>query len=117
MNPNQRPLSITILAGVYILVGAMGFFYHFKQAIPLHRDGALIEFTELLALTAGVFLLRGRNWARWLALAWMGFHVVLSAFVPLLPFLIHCLLFAAIAWLLLRGPARRYFGRASMKPA
>ena len=48
MNPKQRPLSITILAGVYILVGAVGFFYHFP--IPLNRDGALIELTELLAI-------------------------------------------------------------------
>jgi hypothetical protein len=117
MNRNKRPLSITILAAVYILVGAMGFFYHFRQAIPLHRDGAMVESTELLALLAGVFLLRGHNWARWLALAWMGFHVILTAFVPLVPFLIHCLFFAAIAWLLLRPPARRYFRGASMKPA
>ena len=117
MNPNQRPLSITILAAVYVLVGAIGFVYHFPQAIPLNRDGALIEFTALLALLAGVFLLRGHNWARWLALAWMGFHVILTAFVPLLPFLIHCLFFAAIAWILLRPPAWRYFRGASMKPA
>ena len=117
MNPNQRPLSVTILAAIYILVGAVGFFYHFRQAIPLKRDGAMIELTELLAFTAGVFLLRGHNWARWLALAWMGFHVILTAFVPLVPFLIHCLFFAAIAWLLLRPPARRYFRGAFMKPA
>jgi hypothetical protein len=117
VNPNKRPLSITILAGVYILVGAMGFFYHFKQAIPLNRDGALIESTELLALLAGVFLLRGHNWARWLALAWMGFHVILSAFVPVVPFLMHSVLFAAIAWILLRPPARQYFRAAAMKPA
>jgi len=117
MNLNTRPLSITILAAVYILVGAVGFFYHFRQAIPLNRDGALIELTELLAFTAGVFLLRGHNWARWLALAWMGFHVILTAFVPLVPFLIHCLFFAVIAWLLLRPPARRYFRPASIKPA
>jgi len=117
VNSKQRPLSITILAGIYILVGAMAFFYHFRQAIPLNREGALTEFTELLALVAGVFLLRGRNWARWLALAWMGFHVILSAFVPLVPFLMHCLLFAAIAWILLRPPARQYFRGASMKPA
>lgn len=117
MNPHKRPLSITILAGVYVLVGAVGFFYHFREAIPLNRDGALIEFTELLAFISGVFLLRGHNWARWLALAWMGFHVIRTAFVPLVPFLIHCVLFAANAWILLRPPARRYFGGASVKPA
>jgi hypothetical protein len=117
MKPYPRPLSITLLAGVYILVGVGGFVSHFREAIPLNRDGALIELTELLALLAGVFLLRGHNWARWLAFAWMGFHVIVSAFVPLLPFLMHCLMFAAIAWLLLRPPARRYFRGASIKPA
>jgi len=117
VNPNKRPLSITLLAGVYILVGAMGFFYHFRQAIPLNRDGAWIEVTELLALVAGVFLLRGHNWARWLALAWMGFHVILTAFIPLVPFLIHCVFLAAIAWILLRPPARRYFRGAPLRPA
>jgi hypothetical protein len=100
-----------------MLVGAMGFVYHFRQAIPLNRDGVLIEFTALLALLSGVFLFRGHNWARWLALAWMGFHVILTAFVPLVPFLLHCVFFAAIAWILLRPPARQYFRGASMKPA
>ena len=35
------------------------------------------------AVVAGVFMLRGRNWARWLALAWMASHVAISVFHPL----------------------------------
>ena len=36
-----------------------------------------IALFELLAVLAGVFLLKGRNWARWLLLLWIAFHVIL----------------------------------------
>ena len=39
-----------------------------------------MELTELLAMVSGAFMLRGHNWARWLALAWIIFHVILSIF-------------------------------------
>jgi len=39
-----------------------------------------ISLVRLLAIIGGAFLLMGRNWARWLILAWMAFHVVVSAF-------------------------------------
>ena len=31
MNPNKRPVSVTILACVYLVVGAVGFVYHFRS--------------------------------------------------------------------------------------
>ena len=40
----------------------------------LQYDDALVELTELIAIVCGVFLLQGRNWARWLALAWIASH-------------------------------------------
>ena len=115
MTGSERPLSVTILACVYILVGAIGFVYHFREAIPLNRDGALVELTELLAFISGVFMLRGHNWARCLALAWMAFHVILTAFVPIVPLVIHCVFLTVIAWILLRPPAGQYFRGAFMK--
>jgi hypothetical protein len=68
-----------------------------------------VEFTEIIALVSGVFLLRGRNWARWLALAWMVFHVIISAFDPLPAVIIHALFCVVIAWILFRADAARYF--------
>ena len=70
----KRPLTVTIVAAVYLLVGAAGFIFHFRELMPLQRHATLIEFTELLALVAGVFMFQGQNWARWLALAWIAFH-------------------------------------------
>lgn len=110
MNSSKRPISIWIIACAYLAVGAVGFVYHFHLAelMALQRDSLLVELTELLAVVSGVFLLRGCNWARWLALAWMGFHVAIS-FPALRPVIIHSLLFGVIAWFLFRPDAARYF--------
>lgn len=107
MNLSKPPISIWIVACLYIAVGVIGFVHNFREL--RHPDGVLIEVTELLALLAGAFMLRGRNWARWLALAWMAFHLVLSAFEMSHNLIMHLLIFAAIAWLLFRSDARQYF--------
>ena len=39
-----------------------------------HRDDLLIEIIRVAAIVGGAFMLRGHNWARWLVLAWIGFH-------------------------------------------
>lgn len=108
----KRPLSVTIVAWVYIAVGVLGFVFHLRETLANHdyRSGTVIELTEIAALVAGAFLLRGHNWARWLAIAWMLFHVVFSAFNSLHEFAIHALICAAIAWALFRSPAAKYFG-------
>ncbi len=106
---NPRPISITILACVYLAVGILGFGYHFRELLALQHDSLWIELTEALAIVCGVFMLRGQNWARWLALAWMLFHVIVSAFNSMHQFLMHSLICAVIAWVLLHPTAARYF--------
>ena len=97
-----RPLAVTILAWVYIAVGTGGFFTHLS-------DGMWVELVEIAAVIAGAFLLRGKNWARWLAVAWMAFHVILSAFHTVRELVVHSLFLAVIAWILFRPEAARYF--------
>ena len=112
MNWNKRPLSVMILGCLYIAVGTIGFVYHFSEIWgrgTFHYDAVLVELVSLLAVVSGVFMLRGENWARWVALAWIAFHVVLSAFHTLQEFAIHCLFCAVIAWLLFRREGSRYF--------
>ena len=115
MNPNNRPLSVTILACVYLAIGAIGFAFHFKELLAAHPDAVWIELTELLAILCGASLLRGHDWGRWLALAWIAFHVVLSAFHSLGEVAIHGLFCAVIAWLLFRPVAARYFRGARLE--
>lgn len=107
----KRPLSVTILGWVYIAVGLIGFGYHLTGFVFRTEDVA-IESVRLLATIAGAFLLRGHDWARWLALAWILFHVILSAFHALGEFAVHCLFCGAIAWVLFRPAAARYFRRS-----
>jgi hypothetical protein len=106
MNAKKRPVSILALACVYAITGIFGF------ARNLHAFGQpdfiWIELTEVLAVIAGLFMFLGRDWARWLALAWMAFHVALSLAVPR-TLVVHLMIFVLIAWLLLRPEARLYF--------
>ncbi len=81
----------------------------FKTNDAFHFDVVGIELIRLLAVVSGIFMLRGRNWARWLALAWIGFHVVLSFFHSLSQTAVHAVFFAVIAWCLFHAAAERYF--------
>lgn len=112
---NKRPLSVTVIGWVYLVMGIVGFAYHFTSLRVKHQfqsDILWVELIFLLAIVSGAYMLRGRNWARWLAIAWMAFHVVLSIFHTLSELAIHSLLCAVLAWFLFRAAASRYF-RAS----
>src|SRR5579863_7480743 len=115
---NKRPLSVTILAWVYVGVGAAGFAAHLTEiraSDAFRYDGIWIELVRLSAVLCGAFMLRGQNWARWLALAWMAFHVIVSAFHTFREFAIHCLFCAVIARLLFRPESERYFRSARIE--
>jgi threonine/homoserine efflux transporter RhtA len=116
MNANKRPISVTILACVYLAVGVGGFAVHFRELLARHPDAVAIELTELTAIVCGAFLLRGQNWARWLALAWIALHVILSPFHAIPELAIHAVFCAAFAWVLFRPEAARYFGGAQLDP-
>ena len=77
----KRPVSITLLAVLLIATGFLGLVYHARDINlqhPLQNDTLWVELIRVLAIVAGIFMLRGHNWARWLALAWIAFHVVIS---------------------------------------
>jgi len=38
---NKRPVSMMVLAWLYIAVGTIGFDYHFHELLALQYDGAL----------------------------------------------------------------------------
>lgn len=120
MNLNKRPLAVTIFGWLYIAVGTVGFAYHGAEVIQarhaIQYDDVWIELVECVAIISGAFMLRGHNWARWLALAWIAFHVVLSAFHSFGQLAIHGLFCAVIAWFLFRPEAARYFRGARIEP-
>lgn len=111
MNPIRRPLAITVLSLLYIAVGAIGFVYHFRDSLAAPREGVWIELTEAAALLFGIFMLLGRNWARYGALAWMLLHVVLSYFDRFRGLAVHALLCILFGWLLFSSDSTRFFRR------
>ena len=109
---NKRPLSVTILASIYIGVGTVGFVYHLREILASHAfhcGDLLVELTEFIAIVCGALLLRGHNRARWLALTWMAFHVGISFFDSLQKVVVHGLILLLIACFLFRPEARTYF--------
>ena len=115
MKASQRPISVTIIACLYLAVGTVAFIYHFRELLSLQRDSISMELTEFLAMVSGAFMLRGHNWARWLALAWIIFHVILSIVDSGHGLVVHSVLCVAIAWILFRPEASRYFrGRGQL---
>jgi predicted tellurium resistance membrane protein TerC len=108
----NRPLSVTILGWIYIAVGAITFGYQFAaiRGQPPFQYGVVgAELLRLAALVSGVYILRGQNWARWLALAWIGIHVAISAFHAVLELAVHTFICASVAFFLFRPTATRYF--------
>ncbi len=119
MTWNMHRRSVSILAWLYIGVGTVGFVSHFTEVHArnvFQYDGIWTEIIEVLAIVCGAFMLRGHNWASWLALAWIAFHVVLSAFGAFHEFAIHSVFCAAIAWFLFRPEAVRYFHGERTEP-
>ena len=112
---NKRPIAVLLIALLYIAVGTIGFVYHARELYAQgvnHNDALLIELTELCAAVCGVFMLRGQNWSRWVAVVWIAFHVVLSAFEAFRGFLVHCVFCGLITWAVFNPQASRYFRKA-----
>jgi hypothetical protein len=70
----------------------------------------------VLAVVSGVFMLRGWNWARWLLVVWLAFHVALSALHSVFQVAVHGVLFGVIVYFLFRNAANAFFRRTSFSP-
>ena len=108
----KRPLPITILGCLFIVAGLVGLAYHLSER-PLEHGIVLVSMVRIIAVIGGVFLLMGRGWARWLLLAWIAFHVVVSALYSLSNTVAHLVLLLLVAHFLLKPPASNYFRSTS----
>ncbi|MGA2145521.1 MAG: hypothetical protein ABSH49_11235 [Bryobacteraceae bacterium] len=109
---NKRPLSVTLIGWLFIATGVAGLAFHaaeFRALHPFPYDTLLVCLVSAIAIVSGAYMLRGGNWARWLAIVWLAFHAILGAFHSLQQLVVHSLLLAVIAHFLLRPKAREYF--------
>lgn len=109
----RRPMAVTVVSWLAIAAGVFGLVRGFIGAQtlwPFPTDLIWIVLLDATWVACGIYLLRGRNWARWLTLAWMAIHVaIVSLYMPSM-ILAHVLIFAMIGYLLMfRGDVRAYF--------
>lgn len=104
----NQPLAVIIIGFVMLAAGLVGVLYHateLRTNEAIRYDVLWVLLVRALAIVAGVFLLLGKYWARWLTLAWMAFHVVVSMFHSVTEVLLHAAFLIVLAYFLLR-PAR-----------
>ena len=114
-----RPLSITLLSWLFIIFGSIALVggllplagANTAQLIAEFKQHWMVHLSHLAALVAGLFMLRAHNWARWLLVAWIVFHIVIGALHGWIPLVTHVLIFTVILFFLFRRPAREYFAR------
>jgi hypothetical protein len=109
----QRPLAVTLVSCAFILSGTIGILYHAPELKDITTDVAIVWvlFVRLLAIVGGVYALRGMAWARWLLLAWIGYHVILSFGHELAQIITHVIVLAIVVAGLFNSSANRYFKR------
>src|SRR5262245_30700352 len=116
---NKRPLAVTLISGLFVAAGLVGLVYHateFKIQQPFDYDLLWIALVRLLAIVCGVFVFRGSNWARWLLLVWIAYHVFLSLSHSMFELVTHALLLAVVAYFLLRPQTSTFFLTRSQGP-
>jgi hypothetical protein len=114
MSALKRPYEATVAGWLFIIIGMLNTAYHlWKGALDLWMVPIL--FLTVSAIVAGVFLLRGARWARWLALAWVAFHVGVSAFNSLSAAAPHAVLLLVVAYVLLGPPTSQYYQQPQPK--
>jgi len=110
--PMPRPRAVTAIGYLFMAAGAVGFVYHVTELRirnPIDLELLAVLMIRLLAIVSGAFMLRGANWARWLALVWVAYHVLLSARHSMSEMVTHLLLLSVVSFLLLRPDAASYF--------
>ena len=107
----KRPFTVNFLGCLFIVVGLVSTSYHLLTS-PLDYWMVPISLFGIIAIVGGVFLIKGRNWARWLVLAWLAFHVFVSALHSLSGSMTQLLLLIAVGYFLLTPPDSKYFDSA-----
>lgn len=110
----KSPLPVLIVAIAMLIAGVVGFIYHLKDfADPDQKIyvTVLVELLRIVAIVSGVLLLRGDNIGRWLAIAWVLLHVVISAFNSLEQTIMHAVVLVIVCVLLFLPVSANYFKR------
>ena len=108
----NRPLPVLIVAILFLIAGLVGFSYHitdfFEPGEKLYVTLA-VELLRILAFVCGILLLRANNTGRWLSIAWILLHVLISAFNSTSEMIAHIVLLIFVSILLFLPVSSSYF--------
>lgn len=108
----KRPILVTLLSLLLIVMGAIGLVYHlreFRGLSPFPWELVLISLLRILAIVSGAYMLRGANWARWLAVSWIALHVGVSYLHGWGEMAMHAAILVIFAVVLFTRKAGEYF--------
>jgi hypothetical protein len=114
---DHRPLSITIISWLFMIFGSIALISgllplagsNTAQLVAEFKTHWMVHLSRVLQIVSGLFMLRGHNWARWLLVAWIAFHIVIGALHSWIQFLTHVLIFSVVLFFLFRHNASEYF--------
>jgi hypothetical protein len=106
----KRPFEVTVSGWLFVALGIFATVFQLSHG-RLDHWMIVIVLEEFVAIAAGVFLLRGARWARWLALAWIAGHVIAFAFISWSSALPELALLLVFGYALLGPPTSQYFQR------
>ena len=104
---------VIVVACLYRLVGIGAGVEQFSHLLAGQREAIGMEIAEATAIVTGVCLLLRLGWARWLAVAWMAFHVAIMFSNPG-KVAVHLVLCVLIAWALFRPESRGWFHKGAV---
>ncbi len=104
----KRPFQIIVIALLFIVGGVATLVVPLLKS-PLNRWTLPLALLGIIAIVGGIFVYKGRGWARWVVLAWLAFHVVVSALNSVSLAAAHFVLLVAVGYFLLALPTSKYF--------
>lgn len=110
---NKRPLSVTLISCLFIGAGTMGIIYHAAELNEAASNPEMIGVltVRLLAIVGGIFVLLRANWARWLLMAWIISHVIISFFHTPAEVIMHIVVTVIAGAALFNTKANAYFSK------
>ena len=108
----NRPIAVIIVSVLFILTGCFGIANHIKDFFE--PNGKLSEliwvlFVRILAIVCGLLLLFRTNWARWLAITWLVYHILISALNSTSEMIAHIVFLILVSVLLFLPASSIYF--------
>jgi hypothetical protein len=108
----NRPVPVIIVSILFILTGCIGFIYHVKEFFEPYDslyELIWVLVLRILAVVCGLLLLRRINQARWLAVAWLVYHVYISSLHSTTEMIAHIIFLTIVTVLLYLPVSNAYF--------